>query len=387
MHQIIYNLLSVSLALVILVAAYLLGSFLLQKTKLEKRINARFNSALSVLLGYGLISLVALVLSFFGPINKFVVYGLLLLVLVFRYKKLFSLPRSLFTAWGDIKQYDIWEKVFLLGIIFGFLFYLTSALTPPYRTDALAYHLPEAIGVSEQGINFLVQGTKGNFFRNVPASVEVMDASLYSLGGFTPIHLIHYSILLAALFLLFQFVREYFDRSKALLAVLLIFSLYDLFVNGTNAYVDAVMIAWELSGFLSLLLWSKSKESAYLVLAGVFYGLALGTKYNALYGVLLAGLILLLYLIKDKNKTGDIVKKIFYFVWPIIIVAGFWYGKNLILYGNPVYPFYFGHPGFDDAVYAQMAAGVKSFIVERNLLNFILLPVIFFSKAIIWYYF
>lgn len=381
MSQIIYNFFTIFLAIIIFAAAYLFGLFVLNKTKLIKKINPNFVSPLSVLLGYGLVSLSTLILSFFGPINKIIAYALLLLIFVFRYSDFLNLIRGLRISWNNIKSYDLWEKILLTGIFFCFIFYLTSALVPPYRTDALAYHLPEAIGVSNNGIGFLIKGTMGNFFKNLPANVEVMDATLYSLGGFTPIHLVHYSILLAALFFIFKFTKECFDRPKALLAILLTFSLYDLFVNGTNAYVDAVMISWEISGLLLLLLWCKSKEWAYLIISGFFYGMALGTKYNALYGILLAGLILLFFSIKSRSKIGIFIKNILYFSLPILVVAGFWYFKNLILYGNPVYPFYFGHPGFQDDIYQQMNAGVKSFIVDRNLINFILLPFIFFLKS------
>jgi 4-amino-4-deoxy-L-arabinose transferase-like glycosyltransferase len=381
MPQIIDNLWAMLLAVILLAAAYLLGSFILRKAKLSAKINQNFNSALAILLGYGLISLAALILSAGGPINKFVAYALLLLIFIFRYQDLFDSVKKISLVPGRIKKYDIGEKTLLAGIIFCFLFYLTSALVPPYRTDALAYHLPEAMGVAAGGLGWLVKNAPGDFFTNLPAGVEVLDAVLYALGGFTPIHLVHYSILLAFLFFLFKLIKEYFDRPKALLAILLIFSLYDLFVNGTNAYVDAVMIAWELSGFLLLLLWSKSRSAAYLVMAGFFYGLALGTKYNALSGILLAGLILLFYLSKDKNSIGTIVKKILYFILPLLAVSGFWYFKNLIFYGNPIYPFYFGHPGFSDDTFRQMTTAVKSFVVDRTIVNFVLLPFIFFFKS------
>ncbi|NCQ13067.1 hypothetical protein COT93_00755 [Candidatus Falkowbacteria bacterium CG10_big_fil_rev_8_21_14_0_10_37_18] len=384
MSQIAYSILSIFLAIIILIAAYLLGRIFIHRIKLAEKINQNFHSSLAILLGYGLIILLALVLSFFGPINKFIVYSFLLLILVVNYKELFYLPKRLFLVWENIKKYSVWEKVLLVGIIFCFIFYLTSALVPPYRTDALAYHLPEAISVSEGGLSTVVKKMPGAFFTNLPVSAEVLDASLYAAGGFSPIHLVHYSILLALLFFIFKLIKEYFDNPKALLAILLIFSLYDLFVNGTNAYIDAIMITWELSGFILVLLWAMSNKSSYLGIAGFFFGLSLATKYNALYGILLASLVILFYLIKNKNKISSAIKKILIFTLPILLVAGFWYFKNLIFYGNPIYPFYFGHPGFTGASYLQMITAVKSFIVDRTLINFILFPFIFFFKS---YYF
>jgi len=381
MSQIIYNLAAIGLALVFLAAAYVSGAFVLRRTGWAGKIKPAWRAPLAALLGYGLIILASLLLAACGPINRYIGYALLLLVLVLGRSDLLAGLKQIAAAGAHIKKYSTGEKILSAGLVLCGLFYLTSALVPPYRTDALAYHLPEAMGVAARGLGFLVKSAPGNFFTNLPAGVEVMDAALYALGGFTLIHLLHYSILLACLFFLFRFLEEYFDRARALLAVLLIFSLYDLFVNGTNAYIDAVMIAWELSGWLLLLSWTESRETAYLILAGIFYGLALGTKYNALYGLLLAGAVLLFYLVKDRSQVRRLAKPILCFGLPIILVSGFWYLKNLIFYGNPVYPFYFGHPGFTDASYQQLTTAVKSFIVDRTLLNFLRLPFIFFLNS------
>jgi len=371
-------LMPIFLSIVVLVVVYIWGKFVFFNM-IDK--DWDLGEAIFLMGGNGLLVLLALLLSLFGSMKIGIILVILLATIIVGYKYVFNLIGKVKLFFREIKKWERSDLILFLGIILFFVFYLTSALVPPYRTDALAYHLPEAIGVAENGISFLTDGTIGNFYKNIPASIEVMDALLYCLGGFTLIHLIHYSILLSSLFFLYKFIKKYFNRSKALLCILLVFSLYDLFVNGTNAYVDAVMASWEISGLILLMLWIKLKDDRFIIFSGFFYGLAMGTKYNALYGILLAGLIFIVYLVKSRSKLLDVVKKVLYFGVPIFLVAGFWYLKNFIFYGNPVYPFYFGHPGFEDEGFAQMVTVIKSFIMDRTFVNFIFLPFNFFLKS------
>lgn len=380
MHFILNIFLPFLISLLIFFVAYCWGRVVLEKAAFFKDVSI-YPAPLSILLGYGVLVVLSLVLAIFGPMNKIVILFILCLSLIFGRSYLFDGFNRLKLYLAGIKNRERVEQILLLVISFFFLFYLTSAFVPPYRGDALAYHLPEAIGVADNGIGFLINGTIGHFYKNIPASVEVMDSLLYTIGGFTVINLTHYIILLSGLCFAYSFVRANFGSFKGLIFLILCFSLYELFVNGTNPYIDAIMTAWEVTGFFLLLLWFDSKKEKVLMLSGFFYGLALATKYNALYGVILAVLIIIFSLARNGFDMKSAFRTAVYFGLPAVTVAGFWYIKNFILYGNPVYPFYFGHVGFSDEGYYAMVAVIKSFVIDRSILNFLLIPFKFFLNS------
>jgi hypothetical protein len=124
----------------------------------------------------------------------------------------------------------------------------------------------------------------------------------------------------------------------------------------------------------------QAKESKLLLLSGICYGLAISIKYNGLYGLAIGGTLLFAYLLIHKFGYKEIFKNLAYFSLAVLVVAGFWYFKNLILHHNPFYPFIFGHPGFTDKEYWEAHETIKLFVVPRTVINFLKIPFIFFTN-------
>ena len=57
----------------------------------------------------------------------------------------------------------------------------------------------------------------------------------------------------------------------------------------------------------------------------------------------------------------------------VVVGCGFWYGKNLVRFGNPVYPLYFGHRGVSDALYSGLVESIHQF-GPRTLHEFVRVP-------------
>lgn len=382
MNIFLSNFLSLLAIFIIIHTAYAIGIFLIEKLKIGERVNFFFLAGSAVTAGFGVLAISFLIISFFLPLYTPILCILILIILFFGRGNLKELYEYIFYSIKKSKKRDFLEKTLLLFIFFCFLFYLSSALTPPYRTDALSYHLPEAMGVAEQGFSYVWQNSvKGAFYIYLPMILEVLYAGMFKLGGFTLIHLSHYTLVLAGLLTIYGFLENYFGKKKALFSVLFIFTLYEFFVNATNSYVDAGMAVFEISGLLWLLSWIvNKKQTALLILSGFFYGLALSVKYNAVYGCLIAGILFLCSSFKERHSLKRIFRNSLFFAASAILIACFWYVKNCILAGNPIYPFYFGHNGYSEAEYEALSNAVKSFTVARSFMNFLFLPFVFFLK-------
>jgi len=359
--------------------AFVVGKLVLDLLKINFLEKGILINSISMLVGYGIVAYFSLFLSLVGPLNKIVIYLVFASVIVFGRRLIFSLHKQIYSGIKNWYSQGVFEKCLIILIAFSFIFYLTSALVPPYRTDALGYHLPEVKEITEHGIRVL--WVEGNFFSNLPILMETFYALLYEISGYTTINLAHYSILLTALLSIYGFIRYYFSHRAGLISILCVFSLYELFVNATNSYVDAAMLSYEIVGLFLLLFWMQTKERSLLILAGIFYGLSISIKYNGLYGLLIAGSLIILFSLFNKMSFKEAVKSVLYFSLPVLVFSSFWYVKNLVLYGNPVYPFYFGHPGFLEQEYSELSQTVKLFVVQKNLINFLLVPFTFFKSV------
>lgn len=265
--------------------AFIVGNKLLKLLSFPTvGVDAR-RTGLSVLLGYGVLSYGTLIMSFFGPLSWWVIWLIVVIVLVLGRQTVFTLYKNFFSYIHPVvKKWTVEEKILLLLIGCGVVFYALSAFVPPYRNDAIAYHLPETMVIAKEGIKHFPIGVS-KFFGNLPLLMETLYALLYTVQGFVLINLTHFQILLAALAVCYSFVKNNFSRRTSLLALVVILTLYEVFVNATNAYIDGATIAFEVAGFLTLIEWCSNKQKKLLTVIGLLFGLALATKYNALYGV------------------------------------------------------------------------------------------------------
>ncbi len=120
----------------------------------------------------------------------------------------------------------------------------------------------------------------------------------------------------------------------------------------------------------------KSKSSYFLKL-GIFLGALIGVKYS---GILVA---LSLIIVFWKNIKRYINFENFLALFsPILIIGGFWYLRNYILFENPFYPvglFSFEpNPDFSNIVWDSF---VEVFLAKKG---FLLISQAFFSEFLLW---
>lgn len=91
-------------------------------------------------------------------------------------------------------------------------------------------------------------------------------------------------------------------------------------------YVTAALYAWDR--------W-RLKGGGWLMLCGLFAGLAAGTKYLALFLIAVIGLLLLFDAMRRRH-----LRPLLLWTLAVVVTAGPWYLRILHHTGNPVFPFY-----------------------------------------------
>lgn len=296
---------------------------------------------------------------------SFSVYGLGLVGLLYRpifWSALIGLPvlmrRDLVDVLQCVRSIHLpldsrFKRLLALFVSLTVFLALIRALTPPLAWDAQVYHLSE-------GKYWIASGRIGsppdipNF--SFPSFVEMLYLSALLLKGDTLAQIIHWSFLLLTIGLVLAFGQRYFSQRVGLLAAAILSAVPSFVLVSSWAYVDSALAFYTTAGLYCVLRWNEGKPydrvpqdgkedfngdegniTAWLILAGAFAGIALGIKYTALVVP-----IALIAVIVVNDYKHDTLKKFVLFAAPTALLSAPWYLRNLIVQGNPIYPFIFG---------------------------------------------
>jgi len=156
---------------------------------------------------------------------------------------------------------------------------------------------------------------------------------------------IHFSFALLTAWLIFRYLKKRTDRTYALFGALFFLSIPLIVKLSITAYIDLGMIFFSTAALVFLMEWADSGfKIKFLVIAAVFCGLGLGTKYNGLITLLLLTLIVpLLYVRTGVGRKAGILKPAaqgFIFLVISLLVFSPWMVRNYHWTRNPIYPLY-----------------------------------------------
>ncbi|MCK5044587.1 hypothetical protein KAR26_02570 [Candidatus Parcubacteria bacterium] len=375
--------------------AFVLGFFILGKIRARED-SFLFNTSCSILLGYGFLGYIALFFSYLGALNKLSIFVFSFLILLLGYKYLIYFYKNLKKVLRSALTQTRLDKILLSFLLILIVLVSFSAFMPPFRTDTIFYHLPEARMMAENRVftddwNKLAENLWTPWTASIPLLTESLFAIAITVSDFSLAHLTHYQIFLSLILFIYVFIRKRFNKTYGLLAALSIFTLFELVVNSTVTYVDAAMVAFDIAGLLIFISWFFSNKKSSLILSALLLGFAASIKYLSFYNL---AIIILFFLFKiifiDKKNIFGIIKisLLFFGFW--LMSAGFWYIKNLILYLNPVYPFLSSVPIQFKDVYSRnitefFAIPFKVFMEPHYFsvfLGFFALPFLFLFRKI-----
>jgi hypothetical protein len=240
---------------------------------------------------------------------------------------------------------------------------LLLCAVPPVDRDALTHHLAVPKLYLKYGGLVEIPWVLFSYF---PMNVDLIYLIPLYLGNDIIPKYIHFAFALLTGSLIYGYLKQRTGKSiYGLLGALLFLSLPVVVKLSITVYVDLGLIYFSTASLLYILKWAAYGYSArHLILAGVFCGLALGTKYNGLITFfLLACLAPVLYARGeaaalppgkmpgrppngpehhgDRAALKAVASGV---VFSIVALAVFspWMIRNFIWTRNPVYPLYSG---------------------------------------------
>ncbi|MGE5663868.1 MAG: ArnT family glycosyltransferase [Deltaproteobacteria bacterium] len=252
---------------------------------------------------------------------------------------------------------------------------LALVLAPETGKDALIYHLAVPKEYLKRGGFFFLPG---NVFANYPLLGEMAYIPALFLRGEVFAKLLHFGALAGVLAGMRSFSRRHVPENAFPWSGMLLFAAIPaVFVVSHTANVDLFVVLYTLAALFAWANWTNEGRGGWLVLAGVFTGAALSCKYTALLLPFLGILGILLEArvrrATDREALGNLLR----YLAPTAVLGAPFYLKNLVLTGNPFYPFLyglFGGRGWDAEQARLYDALVEHLGMGRGWIDYLLLP-------------
>jgi len=294
-------------------------------------------SIFSIALGSGFIAGLTLLFSAVHYINLH--YFITIAVIG---NALLARNRSWFKGKKLTKKIGLFLLIILIFLVVNFFY----SLFPPTFYDSMMYHLAVPNYYMLHGG---IVPWDNNFNASLPLNGEMIFLfSLLSGTVFTPKLLsLFYGIII--IILLTQWYRESFGGRKYFLPGLLFLTIPQISFLMSSSKTDIVGMLFLLMGIRSFFYYLRDRRSGnFLVLSGVFWGLAIGTKY--IFAFYLIGFFLSLLFLRE-FKFRDKYRAVMKISLIVVLCMAPWFMKNIVTTGNPVYPYlssYFGGSNWDN---------------------------------------
>jgi hypothetical protein len=273
------------------------------------------------------------------------------------------------------KAPSLWDKVATVVLVVCLLFGFLLVLTPAVGKDALIYHLAvPKLFLRHHGLYFV----PGNIFSHYPLGGEMLYVIGLALRGDVLAKGFHFVMALSILLGMWQFMRHHISEALFIpLALLIFYTVPSVFVTSHRAYNDLTVSLYTFLAVYAFVNWFARKQSVWLILCGVFSGLAMATKYTALFLPFLGCLGILWACRHHRWRVPNTVRLLSVYIACALVVGSPFYIKNWVMTGNPFYPFMygiFGGKGLDPAQAYLYDLFVQSLGMGRGLLGYLLLP-------------
>ncbi len=355
---------AVILTAILLVNSAGIGAYLFKWMRLA--ITAPEQLILGSGLGLGIFGLLGYGLGAAGLAKPLILLIILFTILVWifiskLYKELWNNLRSFLISFQEGRnEAPIWLPLAIaITLAVGFIF----ALLPPAEGfDGLFYHLtlPERLLADKQILPYNIL----QFW--FPSLMEGNYIWALGLGSERTTQLIHWSFSLLMIWVIWEWARAILGNKTAWWSMAVLISMPSLPWLSSWAYTDIALVFYCLASLYSV--WkSNNNGNQWVVVSGLFSGMAMGIKYTSF--VLPVFCVALILLWGKSFYARIVLASAFSLI--AILTASPWYIRNWIVMGNPFYPFAFGGrywDSFQAAWYAGNGSGIGWNFVEIILL-------------------
>lgn len=256
---------------------------------------------------------------------------------------------------------------------------ILNPLFPPLANDECSLYIPSALQILESGrMEFNAETC------HIGTPQNAVMLYLWSITA-APVTTSHYINFIAFIFLLLGIVRlgrVVYSQKIGWLAALITASLLELQLLAGQASPDIWLLFYIVTALLCLAEGAKDNNPGRMLLAGILIGGAAGNGYTAILAVVTLALSFLSIGKKDNISFKIPSWAIYTSITLFILIAAPGFVRNIIWYGNPVFPYYSWFFFPEAGVYSQyaMESAVKTSLLFQDKTAFH-----YFEQADLWW--
>jgi 4-amino-4-deoxy-L-arabinose transferase-like glycosyltransferase len=283
-------------------------------------------------LGLGFLSYLILWIGTLGLLYRWLVItvmGVIFLLCSSAWIELFSRASSAYKEKGWVRWKPMVFILLAIVVIFPAVF---LPLYPPTAFDSTMYHLACAKIYTQTHEIALTPYIRYPVF---PQTNEMLFSIALLIYDGVAAQMIQFLMMMVLSVGLFAFGHRHFSQKAGIWAGAIFLSNPMVLWLGASAYIDIGLALFVTMAIYSLFNWIHLKEKRWLILGALFLGFSAGSKYSALFFLILFGFIVLWIGFKERRLFDS-----FLFLTVAIGVALPWYFRNWYYTGNPVFPFF-----------------------------------------------
>lgn len=251
-------------------------------------------------------------------------------VLLYKQSPLFEIITTLKNFKLEV---DFLKAIVLSVITISFLLTFIASFAPPTLFDSLTYHLalPQLYTINKKIFN-----VEYNAYFHFPQNLEMIYTFLLLIGDEILPNIFSFTVYALTTICIFNFSKNHINRLSGIASIFIFSTMPAVMLLSSNSYTEALLAFYTFLSLYSFIGYMLENKTQYLILSGIFAGLACGTKYTGIATVISITILLLF------TKP----EKILHFNLLALIIFAPWCIKNAINTGNPVFPFFYSLLGF-----------------------------------------
>jgi len=288
--------------------------------------------------GLGVLALVIYILGLLHLVFTWMVALIIFGAILFG---LASAPDYLRRLWVGIKtiRLPMLPAVLFVVLLVIIASSLHTPLFPVHMHDAMNSHLEAPkVFIRDHAVKFHAYIN----FNNFPMGIDMIYVPFLMLGRPIMSQICTFFFFLMCLGVVYEFGRTFLNSPTTGMLAAILLCLVPRFVQQFNhPTVDIGLTFFLTMIMLAVAGWLYGGYKNYLQLSGVILGLSLGIKYTGLpYVVLIILWILIQRLLLEKSPFKQTIRQLRLMALIAIILCCPWYIRNIVLFGNPFFPFY-----------------------------------------------
>jgi len=292
-------------------------------------------------LGLGVLAHITFLIGILGGLYSWIFYLILFLALIVLHRDVIELFREIFFKIKSTSHKKYSKLAILLCgvLLITILMNLIAAFAPPSEADTMAYHFAVP--------KLFIKKHEIFYIPNLTANMPMNQHMLYLLG------MLLKSDVLTALIIFVEgiffvlaiilFCRRYLSVKTGILAATILYTVPLITNIASSGSVEIGLTLFTFLGFWAFFEWTQSRDIKWLIIAAVFVGFAIGTKYYGPISLISFGAIIIFDLSLSRElRFKQALMSLAIFGAVAVIVGAPWYIRNLVNIGNPFHPAFYG---------------------------------------------